>query len=73
MGLLVLGVFNAAIGRQNIRSDLVYDPLVRADVLFLHGTDACGTSTHVLMCHAPFLDKMEALTAAAAVDQRGIL
>ena len=29
VGLLVLGVFNAAIGRLNIRSDFVYQPLVR--------------------------------------------
>ena len=29
VGLLVLGVFNAAIGRQNIRSDLVYQLPVR--------------------------------------------
>jgi len=29
VGLLVLGVFNAAIGRQNIRTDFVYQPLVR--------------------------------------------
>ena len=42
VGLLVLGVFNAAIGRQNIRSDLVYQPLVRADVTSLHGTDTRG-------------------------------
>ncbi len=35
VGLLVLGVLNAAIGRQNIRSDLVYMPLVRTDVMNL--------------------------------------
>jgi hypothetical protein len=28
VGLLVLGVFNAAVGRLNIRSDFVYQPLV---------------------------------------------
>ena len=30
IGLLVLGVFNAAIGRQNIRSDLQYKAQVNA-------------------------------------------
>ena len=30
IGLLVLGVFNAAIGRQNIRSDLQYKAQVSA-------------------------------------------
>lgn len=29
IGLLVLGVFNAAIGRQNIRNDLEYQIMVR--------------------------------------------
>ena len=71
VGLLVLGVFNAAIGRQNIRSDLVYQLLVRTDVIHLHGTHACESSN---ICYCPSCYVMSAnissSAAAPAVDQQ---
>ena len=49
VGLLVLGVFNAAIGRQYIRSDLAYQPLVRTDVIQVYGTCAQMVPQSVLL------------------------